>query len=589
MATSPLIQQAKSQIQKVKGESLSVEERQKEAVSLAALMLEEAQRIQTSAEKKQQEQLAGMMRDPVGKVFTTAITDQCFRSHDTSRVANQLVYVINKYGVPAYLPLDRRIALEAFRKFGQFFSFVSVPLTVQMIRNETSTVILPGEEKQLVKHMAKRRAEGVRVNLNHLGEAILGEEEACTRLKIYLDDLAKPEVEYISVKISTIYSQINLLAWDETLKALAERLRELYRAAAKNLYVRPDGKKVQKFVNLDMEEYRDLHITEALFRKVLDEPEFQHHAAGIVLQSYLPDSYRFQKELTEWAMKRVIKGGAPIKIRIVKGANLAMEEAAKRSIPVIVLDRPNPINGLTIDGPMMEEKWRSFVGYINVPYCHGMTIGELAYFFNAEYKVGCKLTVIPMKGWKRSMSFADTGLTWMPTSPHIPEAETAFYYPTTGLLGELQMVSTGIGYTLPFKVIGAPWIDASLFAAKLNEQKYPGVYFLPFHYRPFFGRFELQNCQGVLIVVTDPKIYLPVTTQYLLIGILKSLYPQQFAKALKDSASRQEMFNKVNGTAEVYRIIKEEKYAAWQLRELHQSERIAFRLKRQKYLISTYQ
>lgn len=100
-----------------------------------------------------------------------------------------------------------------------------------------------------------------------------------------------------------------------------------------------------------------------------------------------------------------------------------MEEAAKRNIPVIVLDRPNPINGVIVDCPMLEEKWRSFIGYINVPYCHGMTIGELARFFNEKYEIGCKLKVVLMKGWKRSMSYKDTGLQWVPTSPHIPEAD----------------------------------------------------------------------------------------------------------------------------------------------------------------------
>jgi RHH-type transcriptional regulator, proline utilization regulon repressor / proline dehydrogenase / delta 1-pyrroline-5-carboxylate dehydrogenase len=326
MEDSSFIQKAQSLIQSAQGKQLPNEALQKAAISLAALMLQEAQRIQTPAEKKQQEQLAGMMNDPIGKVFTTAITDQCFRSSQPKRVAQQLVHVIHKYGVPDYLPLGRRIALQAFKILGQPLAPVTVPLTVQMIRKETAAVILPGEEKELAKHMAKRREEGVRVNLNHLGEAILGEGEALTRLKIYLEDLSKPEVEYISVKISTIYSQINLLAWNETLEALAERLRELYRAAMHHHYVLPNGKSIPKFVNLDMEEYRDLHLTVALFRKVLDEPEFKHHSAGIVLQSYLPDSYPIQKELTEWAMDRLANGGAPIKIRIVKGANLAMEQ-----------------------------------------------------------------------------------------------------------------------------------------------------------------------------------------------------------------------------------------------------------------------
>ncbi|WP_237753463.1 exo-beta-N-acetylmuramidase NamZ domain-containing protein [Candidatus Protochlamydia amoebophila] len=262
-----------------------------------------------------------------------------------------------------------------------------------------------------------------------------------------------------------------------------------------------------------------------------------------------------------------------------------MEEAAKLTIPVIVLDRPNPINGLTIDGPLLEEKWRSFVGYVNIPYCHGLTIGELASYFNGEYKINCLLKVIPMKGWKREMTFNETGLIWIPTSPHIPEAETSLYYPITGLLGELQLVNIGVGYTLPFKVVGAPWINAEKFAKKLNEQKFPGVRFHPFYYRPFFGRFAHQNCQGVLIILTNPKKYLPVSTQYLLIGMLKSLYPKEFQAALNQSSHRQDMFNKVNGTAEVFRIIKEEQYILWKLRSLHEKERALFVNKRASYLL----
>lgn len=266
----------------------------------------------------------------------------------------------------------------------------------------------------------------------------------------------------------------------------------------------------------------------------------------------------------------------------------AMEEAAAHRIPVVVLDRPNPVNGVVVDGPMLEEKFRSMVGYINVPYCHGMTIGELAQFFNSEYNIGCKLTVIPMKGWKRHMSFHETGLVWIPTSPNIPDANTPFYYPMTGLLGELQLVSIGIGYTLPFKVIGAPWIDAHKFAKSLNDQKFPGVSFLPFYFRPFFGRFAREDCQGVLIVITDPRRYKPVCTQYLLMGILKTLYPQQFKQAMAHSSSRKTMFCQVNGTEEIYRILTEKGPIVWKLNSVHQKEREAFLKVRQKYLISAY-
>lgn len=326
MEKSALITKAKSQIKSVKGKTLSLAERKDQAIALAALMLEEAQRIQTSSEKKQQALLAGMMHDPIGKVFTTMMTDQCFRSHRNPRIADQLAYVIHDIGIPNYLPLTQKLSLQGLALFGKTLSSIAVPLTVHMIRNETRTVILPGEEKPLAEHMSKRRKEGVRINLNRLGEAILGEEEAKHRLQIYLNDLTKPEVEYISIKISTIYSQINLLAWEDSLQILSDRLRQLYRAAIKNRYKRPDGIFVPKFVNLDMEEYRDLQLTVALFRSVLDEPEFYQYEAGIVLQSYLPDSFLIQQELTVWAMQRIAQGGAPIKIRIVKGANLAMEQ-----------------------------------------------------------------------------------------------------------------------------------------------------------------------------------------------------------------------------------------------------------------------
>lgn len=335
MEDSMLIKKARALIQSVQGKAQSITERKDQAIALAALMLEEAQRIQTPAEKSQQVELAGMMKDPIGKIFTTLMTDQCFRSHRPQRIADQLTHLINKFGIPGYLSAGKRFALQCFAKMGKALSFIAVPMTIRMIRNQTNNVILPGEKKALSQHIQKRRKEGVRINLNHLGEAILGEEEAKHRLQIYLDDLANPEVEYISIKISTIYSQINLLAWDETLATLVDRLRQLYRAAMKHHYTRPDGVVVPKFVNLDMEEYRDLNLTVALFRQVLDEPEFYQHEAGIVLQSYLPDSFLLQQELTVWAMQRLAQGGAPIKIRIVKGANLAMEkvESALRIWP----------------------------------------------------------------------------------------------------------------------------------------------------------------------------------------------------------------------------------------------------------------
>ena len=263
-----------------------------------------------------------------------------------------------------------------------------------------------------------------------------------------------------------------------------------------------------------------------------------------------------------------------------------MEEAAKKGIPVVVLDRPNPINGLIVDGPMLQKKWRSYIGYINVPYCHGMTIGELALFFNDKYQIGCKLKVIGMKGWKRSMTYADTGLTWIPTSPYIPESDTPQFFASTGLLGELSLVNIGIGYTLPFKVIGAPWIKARQLADNLNDQKLPGAYFLPFHYRPFYGIHKGKDCQGIIIIVTDAKSYRPVSTQYMILGVLKNLYPKQvLAKLNSLELAKKDLFCKANGNEEMLSLLREEKYVAWKLILYQKEEREQFQKERKKYLL----
>ena len=313
-----------------KEEKLDVKKNQnkrvQESVELAGEILLKANIIATKEEKRIQSQIASMIEDPDGKVFTTSFTDQCFRSNSNKRAANQLLYILNKYGVPNFLPRLEYFGLSLLKSVGKLFPSFFIFFVKLFLRKETSKVIIPGENAALLQHIKSRKKEGVNLNLNHLGEAILGEEEAKRRLSIYLEDLSKPEVEYVSIKVSTIFSQINLLAREESLKILSERLRLLYREAKKYDYVRLDGKKAQKFVNLDMEEYRDLQLTVDLFCSVLAEPEFLHYYAGIVLQCYLPDSYFLLQKLTDWSIKRVGIGGAPIKVRLVKGANLSMEQ-----------------------------------------------------------------------------------------------------------------------------------------------------------------------------------------------------------------------------------------------------------------------
>ena len=281
----------------------------------AAQLLAAALASQTRPERAEAAKLGRLMNDANGKAFTFAMVDEVFRSNNPAVSARRWRRLLKKFGTPAYLPPVDRLLMRA-AAFGSLLlpRFVMDAVSRRM-RTDSARVILPGEPAPLHSYLASRSAQGFRINLNHLGEAVLGEQEAQHRLDAVLAHLADPAVSYISVKISAIFSQISLIAWDHTLAIITDRLRLLFRSAAA----------LSKFVNLDMEEYRDLHLTIAAFRSVLDEPEFHSLSAGIVLQAYLPDSFKALTELTSWARQRVASGGAPIKVLLVKGANLAME------------------------------------------------------------------------------------------------------------------------------------------------------------------------------------------------------------------------------------------------------------------------
>jgi RHH-type proline utilization regulon transcriptional repressor/proline dehydrogenase/delta 1-pyrroline-5-carboxylate dehydrogenase len=300
-------------------------DRARRAVDLAETLLREALAGQTSDERAQARRLARMMEDPRGKELTIALTDQAFRSRRPERIADQIAYLLDRYGAPRFMEWWERVGLILGGVMAHYLPSVVVPPILARLRHESESFILPAEEDDLRRYLAERRAAGTRLNLNQLGEAILGEEEAARRLAAYMALLAREDVEYISVKVSSVSSQINLVAFRPTIEQVKDRLRTLYRQAWRHHYRHPDGHVTPKFVNLDMEEYRDLDVTVTALREVLDEEEFQPLPAGVVLQAYLPDSHRVQRDLTDWALERGARGGAPIKLRIVKGANLAME------------------------------------------------------------------------------------------------------------------------------------------------------------------------------------------------------------------------------------------------------------------------
>jgi len=297
-----------------------------EAVSLAEAWQNRANQLLTSEEKAIQEQMIRLLTHPANKVIMTKMLDQSFRSNDNSRIADQVNNLLRSYGVPDFFPKFDQLLIQMFLGLGRHFPAFTVPKMIEKMRHSSSRAIIPGEADALHAHLRKRKEQGVLMNINHLGEAVLGEEEARKRLDTYIADMKDPEIEYISVKISTIYSQIQPLAFEHTVNILKDRLSELYSVGKEHFFIRKDGTKAPKFVNLDMEEYRDLEITAAAFTRTLDQEAFKDYSAGIVMQAYLPDAFDIQKKLTTWAQKRVADGGSPIRVRIVKGANLEMEQ-----------------------------------------------------------------------------------------------------------------------------------------------------------------------------------------------------------------------------------------------------------------------
>lgn len=206
---------------------------------------------------------------------------------------------------------------------------------------------------------------------------------------------------------------------------------------------------------------------------------------------------------------------------------LCMEACAKAGKPVIVLDRPNPINGVTIEGNILKREFASFVGMYPLPVRHGMTIGELAQYFNETEKFDCDLTVIPMQGWQRKWYFDQTGLPFIPPSPNMPTLNTAIVYPGMCLI-EATELSEGRGTTIPFESIGAPFIVAPELAAALNELRLDGIDFRPIAFKPNYQKWAGEECSGVQLHITDRNRFKPYQTGLIFLQTIIDLYPDRF-------------------------------------------------------------
>lgn len=266
----------------------------------------------------------------------------------------------------------------------------------------------------------------------------------------------------------------------------------------------------------------------------------------------------------------------------------ALEACAENGVEFVVLDRPNPLGGNRVEGNLVEEGFHSFVSQYKIPYLYGLTPGEVARYLNAERaaegKSTAKLTVVPMKGWKRSMTFDKTGMPWVLPSPHIPQPATAFYYPATGILGELYYVSIGVGYTLPFQLICADWIDAEKFAAAMNALNLPGTTFRPLHVKPFYGTGKGENLQGIQIYVEDVEGSSLTLIQFYAMQELAKLYPEKRIFDTATDKKRFNMFDKVCGSDQI-RLLFSKRYQVSDMIDYWNKDVKAFKEKAKKYYL----
>ena len=288
------------------------------AVALVDGWLREAPDLETRQDKATASQLQELIEDPDGVAFTMGFVDRVARPDNNAVAAAQLAGLVQSNALPSYLSVIDRFLLQAGAKVGQYLPGIVMPLARRRMRQIVGHMVVDSETKPLRSHLEERRSAGYDLNVNLLGEAVLGEREADKRMQATLDLLQEPAIDYVSIKLSSVVPQLNYWAWEESRSRVLERLITLFDAAA--------GSMSNTFINLDMEEYHDLELTVSVFIEVIAMDRFASIDAGIVLQAYLPDSFAALQQVVQAANERKAAGGGDVKIRLVKGANLAMEK-----------------------------------------------------------------------------------------------------------------------------------------------------------------------------------------------------------------------------------------------------------------------
>lgn len=279
----------------------------------------------TAEELKEQKKYAILIQNPKDKTLLSKMLDETSQIHNKKKLALRIKILIKQYGIPRFLSSIDAFLFNLFTSFGYRFYIIAVPIIKYRLRLDTAKVIINEKASFLNQHLSQRRKQKIGQNVNLLGEVVLGDSEANHRYNHYLEAIKDPQINYISIKISGIYAQINPLNYKQNKIELCERLTCIYQQSIDFPYVDENGGTKSKFVNLDMEEYKDAELTLDVFKMVLSMPQFKNYSAGIVVQAYLPDAWNFQTELLQFAKKRVAEGGSTLKMRLVKGANLQME------------------------------------------------------------------------------------------------------------------------------------------------------------------------------------------------------------------------------------------------------------------------
>ncbi|HPI19845.1 MAG TPA: DUF1343 domain-containing protein [Candidatus Kapabacteria bacterium] len=268
-----------------------------------------------------------------------------------------------------------------------------------------------------------------------------------------------------------------------------------------------------------------------------------------------------------------------------------MEACAEQNVEVVILDRPNPIGGLIVDGNVVEEQFKSFIGIIPVPYLHGCTIGEIAKLINGEgwlkkdgKPIKAKLNVIKMSGWQRWMSWEDTGFSWIPTSPHIPSVDAARGYATLGSFGELGVISIGIGTTLPFQYIGSPEFNTDDVYKSFKNNKIDGLDLIPTRYRPFYAKYSNTDCNGFLLRFKLNNHYEPYTAGFRIMLAIREIHPEIFDINTVNEKAKQ-MFCKATGTDELFYALFDLNATDEKVLQICNKGKKEFLLKRAKYLL----